>query len=246
VQQFGESSFLGEVWYAEADTPVGPWAYTRKIVTHNKYSFYNPKHHPYFDEDGGRVLFFEGTYTHTFSGSAENATPRYNYNQIMYRLNLDVPRLALPVAVYQIQSKRNGKDYLLRNGVEKTHKWDFVESIPFYAIEPARANNDMVPVYAHKVPGKNGRMLSLTIDKFNPSAKALFYALPPANLANENSCIVSLYEYHHADTGRHLYSTEPQLNKKDWIRMENPLCRVWKTLPETLLLDSKAKPTVRQ
>jgi len=41
VQQFGESSYLGEVWYAEADTPVGPWAYARKIVTHNKYSFYN-------------------------------------------------------------------------------------------------------------------------------------------------------------------------------------------------------------
>jgi len=88
VQQFGKTSFLGELWYAEADTPVGPWAYARKIATHNKYSFYNPKHHPYFDKDGGRVIFFEGTYSHTFSGSAENATPRYDYNQIMYRLNL--------------------------------------------------------------------------------------------------------------------------------------------------------------
>ncbi len=39
VQQFGESSHLGEVWYAEADTPLGPWAYARKIVTHNKYTF---------------------------------------------------------------------------------------------------------------------------------------------------------------------------------------------------------------
>jgi len=74
VQQFGESSFLGEVWYAEADTPVGPWAYTRKIVTHNKYSFYNPKQHTFFDKDGGRTVFFEGTYTHTFSGSAETCS----------------------------------------------------------------------------------------------------------------------------------------------------------------------------
>ena len=97
VQQFGEPSFLGEVWYAEADTPVGPWAYTRKIATHNKYSFYNSKHHPLFDEDGGRVLFFEGTYSFTFSGTAENATPRYDYNQIMYRLSLDDSRLILPV-----------------------------------------------------------------------------------------------------------------------------------------------------
>lgn len=161
----------------------------------------------------------------------------------MYRLNLDDPRLALPVAVYQIRDKQGGTDYLLRDELEKAGKWDLVESIPFYAIEPARANNDMVPVYAHKVPGKNGRMLSLTIDKFNPSAKALFYALPVSHLANENSFIVSLYEYQHADTGRCLYSTEPQLSKKGWIRRKNPLCRVWKTLPETLLMDSKAKPT---
>ena len=37
-----------------------------KIVTHDKYSFYNPKQHPYFDQEGGRIIYFEGTYTHTF------------------------------------------------------------------------------------------------------------------------------------------------------------------------------------
>src|SRR6185436_14141225 len=86
VQTFG-SSMLGEVWYAEADTPLGPWVYARKVVTHEKYSFYNPKQHPFFTNDGGRVLFFEGTYTHTFSGNSD-ATPRYDYNQVMYRLDL--------------------------------------------------------------------------------------------------------------------------------------------------------------
>jgi hypothetical protein len=255
VQQFGESSFLGEVWYAEADTPVGPWAYTRKIVTHNKYSFYNPKQHPYFDQAGGRVIFFEGTYSYSFSGSAENATPRYDYNQIMYRLNLDDPRLALPVAVYQIRDGQDGKDYLLRDGVEKASKWDLVESIPFYAIEPARAEGlrrsgfdphakadaNLVPVYAAKVPIKNGHAISLTTKPPNASAGPLFYALPPTDLPNEDSCIVPLYEYCYADTGQHIYSTEPELREKGWIRAENPLCRVWKT-PETFLLDSKAKP----
>ena len=34
VQQGGTTSYLGEVWYAEADTPVGPWRYARKVVTH--------------------------------------------------------------------------------------------------------------------------------------------------------------------------------------------------------------------
>ena len=244
VQQFGEPSFLGEVWYAEADKPVGPWAYARKIVTHKKYSFYNPKQHPFFDQDGGRVLFFEGTYSHTFSGSAEDATPRYDYNQIMYRLNVDDPRLALPVAVYQIRDKQDGRDYLLRDAVEKAGKWDFVELIPFYAIEPARAHNKLVPVYADKVPDKNGQVRSLTVKNPNPSANPLFYALPPTDLAKENSCIVSLYEYYHADTGQRLYCIEARLGKKGWIRTESPLCCVWKTPSETLLLDSDAKAAI--
>src|SRR5204863_5688120 len=97
----GGSSLLGEVRYAEADTPVGPWAYAVKVVTHDRYSFYNPKQHPMFDKEGGRVIFFEGTYTHTFSGNPD-ATPRYDYNQVMYRLDLGDARLALPVPVYDL------------------------------------------------------------------------------------------------------------------------------------------------
>ena len=69
VQTFG-NSFLGEVWYAEAATPLGPWTTAVKIVTHDKYSFYNPKQHPYFDELGGRVIYFEGTYSHTFRATS--------------------------------------------------------------------------------------------------------------------------------------------------------------------------------
>ena len=242
VQQFGESSFLGEVWYAEADTPVGPWAYARKIATHNKYSFYNPKHHPYFDKDGGRVIFFEGTYSHTFSGSAENATPRYDYNQIMYRLNLDDPRLALPVAVYHLRDKQGRRDYLLRDGVEKAGKWNLVESIPFYAVEAERASTDFVPIYAQKIPAKNRQTICLTASRPDPSVSPLFYAMPQGGPANKNSCIVFLYEYRHTDTGQRLYSTKPQLQEEGWIRVENPLCRVWKAPPHPHLLDSKAKP----
>jgi len=242
VQQFGESSFLGEVWYAEADTPVGPWAYAGKIATHNKYSFYNPKQHPFFDKDDGRILFFEGTYSFTFSGTAENATPRYDYNQIMYRLNLADPRLILPVAVYQIRDKEGKTDYLLREGVEKAGKWDFIESIPFYAIEPDRANKELIPVYTHTIMGKKDQITSLALKSPNPSAKPLFYALPPTDTGKENSSVVSLYEYRHTDTQQRLYSIQARLDKKGWIRTEKPLCRVWKTPPDPLLLDSKAKP----
>ena len=96
VQTGGKSSFLGEVWYSEADSPIGPWRWARKIVTHNKYTFYNPVHHTFFDQQNGRIIYFEGTYANTFSGNP-SFTPRYDYNQIMYRLDLANPRLSRPL-----------------------------------------------------------------------------------------------------------------------------------------------------
>lgn len=91
VQEFG-TSYLGEVWYSEADEPTGPWRHAVKIVTHDRYSFYNPAHHPFLDQEGGRFIYFEGTYTADFSGNPVH-TPRYDYNGVMYRLDLQDPRL---------------------------------------------------------------------------------------------------------------------------------------------------------
>ena len=84
----GKSSLLGEVWYAEAEHPTGPFRTAVKIVTHEKQSFYNVCHHSFLDRDGGRFIHFEGTYTSDFSGNPDR-TPRYDYNQILYRLDLD-------------------------------------------------------------------------------------------------------------------------------------------------------------
>jgi hypothetical protein len=88
----GDSSYLGEIYYADAAQPEGPWRKATKIVTHDRYSFYNPKQHPYLSEGDGRYLYFEGTYSMTFSGNAD-ATPLYDYNQIMYRLDLSDRRI---------------------------------------------------------------------------------------------------------------------------------------------------------
>ncbi len=74
------------------DATDGTVASAVRIVTHDQYSFYNPVHHSFFDRDGGREIYFEGTYTKMFSGR-EVATPRYEYNQIMYRLDLADPKL---------------------------------------------------------------------------------------------------------------------------------------------------------
>lgn len=92
TQREARESALGEIIYAEATSALGPWQRTVKIVTHDRYTFYNPVHHPFLDEAGGRIIYFEGTYTAEFSGNT-HLTPRYNYNQILYRLDLADPRL---------------------------------------------------------------------------------------------------------------------------------------------------------
>jgi hypothetical protein len=93
MQAFGKPSAFGELWYAEADSPTGPWGRAVKVLSHKNYTFYNPRLHPEFTPDNSPVLLFEGTYTQQFADRPE-ATPRYDYNQILYRLDLDDAQLA--------------------------------------------------------------------------------------------------------------------------------------------------------
>lgn len=88
TQLGGKPSFLGEIWYAEADAPSGPWGHAQKVVTHNNYTFYNPRLHPEFTPADSPLVLFEATYTRAFANQAE-ATPRHDYNQVLYRLDLD-------------------------------------------------------------------------------------------------------------------------------------------------------------
>ena len=92
MEKFGKPSVFGELWYAEADEPTGPWGTAVKVLSHENYTFYNPRLHPEFTPAGSPVLFFEGTYTKEFARQA-HPTPRYDYNQILYRLDLDDPGL---------------------------------------------------------------------------------------------------------------------------------------------------------
>ena len=92
-QKFGRPSAFGELWYAEADAPTGPWGKAVKVVSHNNYTFYNPMLHPDLVPDGAKFVLFDGTYTAEFADHPV-PTPRYNYNQVLYRLDLDDPALA--------------------------------------------------------------------------------------------------------------------------------------------------------
>jgi hypothetical protein len=90
--QEGGTSFLGEIWFAAAPSPTGPWKRAIKIATHPDYSLYNPSQNPFFDQQGGRIIYFQGTYSVTFSGNT-HPVPRYDYNQLMYQLDLSDHRL---------------------------------------------------------------------------------------------------------------------------------------------------------
>ena len=92
MEKFGKPSAFGELWYAETDAPTGPWGTAVKVVSHDNYTFYNPRLHPEFSEAGSAALYFEGTYTKEFAQHAA-PTPRYDYNQVLYRLDLDDPGL---------------------------------------------------------------------------------------------------------------------------------------------------------
>jgi hypothetical protein len=83
---------FGDVYYAEAPEPEGPYGRAVKIIHHDNYNFYNVATHVFFNQEDGRVIYLEGTYTDAFMRVPER-TPRYNYNQVMYRLRLDDPRL---------------------------------------------------------------------------------------------------------------------------------------------------------
>ena len=92
MEVFGKPSAFGELWYAEAETPLGLWGKAVKVLSHENYTFYNPRLHPEFTPTNSPVLLFEGTYTMQFADKPA-PTPRYDYNQILYRLDLDDPAL---------------------------------------------------------------------------------------------------------------------------------------------------------
>jgi hypothetical protein len=168
----GKPSHLGEVWYSEADDPTGPWRYAVKVATHDRMSFYNPKQHPYFAKADGKVIYFEGTYTHDFSGNPD-VTPRYEYNQMMYRLDLSDPRTTLPRPV-------PGTDFLaLDREIPGTVRLATDPPV-FVMTEGKDAAAANVPVYEFTArDGKKTYGIAEKLDGYERAAKAVGWAWRP-------------------------------------------------------------------
>jgi hypothetical protein len=170
---------VGEIWYAEGDTPLGPWVYSTRVVTHDRYDFYLPVQHPFFAQENGRLIYFEATYTDFFSNTPVK-TPRYDYNQIMYRLALDDPRLFLPAPVYRVVESDGFTRYRLREDVESRNEWHNIRDVSFFAMPPDRRHEGLIPVFA--MSGESGAVLTLEPPKGTTIPQPLFYALPSKHL----------------------------------------------------------------
>ncbi|HMI90234.1 MAG TPA: hypothetical protein VK509_02670, partial [Polyangiales bacterium] len=217
----GTSSHMGEIWYAEGDTPMGPWVYTRKVVTHDDYTFYNPRQHPFFDQQGGRRIYFEGTYVTTFASAAAEPTPRYDYNQVMYRLDLDDPRLVLPVPIYQ----RGTAPFELVTKQALSPE-DPALRPAFFA--PDRPAPGLIAL-AWSGAACNPRTL-LASEPADAATPAAFYALPSSTAPSELPAGAQpLYAYRAgtgAGAGQLAYATESAA-PADYGRDGDPLAYVW-------------------
>ncbi|MGH0034032.1 MAG: SGNH/GDSL hydrolase family protein [Myxococcota bacterium] len=233
-------SALGETWYAEADTIVGPWVYSRKVVTQDAYNFYQPAHFPEFDADGGREIFFMGTYTQVLAGKGE-PTPHYEYNQMMYKLALDDDRLILPVPVYDV----SGCSYTSCGAAPGEPAGDFVTKP---GVHPLLAGPPPLTFFAEDRLASEARTparvaLSWSSKQADrqllagtaPAGEALFYGIqadaysdapgapnpPPADH-------IGLYAWTRDSDGVVAYGVEGGFDATGYTRAATPLAWVWR------------------
>ena len=224
VLEVGGSSALGEVWYIEGDTPLGPFVFAQKIVTHNNYSFYNVLQHPYFAKRGGQDIFFEGTYTYTFSHPLNlHPTPRYDYNQIMYKLDLDDVRLRLPVPIYRyLDPKPRYRDHAAIPATVTQRERAF--------LAPDRPRPGTIAIHEAIDPETGGAILTRTDYDLLTGEKlpVAFHALAPGT-GQAPPLTTPLYEYTSVETGERLYAIRPPKDITRYQMTPDPVCVVWRS-----------------
>ncbi len=247
--RFMGTIFIVEMWYAEADTPLGPWVYLRKIVQQDMPSpanvLYLPRHHPYFDD--GSLVYVEGT----FVGTEKELSPRYSYNQLMFALDLDDSRLALPVPVYVRGVDPVSADFVTKRGLRPS---DPDLPAPFMALDRPRPTLATASVLGRETIGyPDPPTLPASVPVFwsgarcaaarlevggQPATPPLFHALPAGTqnpltaLENDAPVYVPLYEHLDPASGRRAYATEAKLAG---FPNATEIARVWTNPIEVIL-----------
>ncbi len=223
---------LGEIWYFEGDTALGPWVYGQKIVTHailhddpkhnEYYSFYLPAQYPKFDKEQGKIIYFAGTFTSEFSGMKVNI-PRYDYNGIMYSLDLSDPRLYLPVPVYSMLGKNGKIQFRTKTAIKD---YTLIHDVPFFA--PDRPRKGTIGVYETLNDKIDSIQLTLSPTS-STNHKFIFYGVSPSAFTEsmDKNALIPLYEYVHKESQKRYYSihnTPPD----GYESLPAPLVYVWK------------------
>ena len=108
TENFG-TSLLGEVWYAEAESPTGPWVWTREDRHARRVQLLQSRSSiPISTKKAAVDLLRRHLHAHVLR--QPRATPRYDYNQIMYKLDLADPRMNLPSVV--VGGEEGGSSFL--------------------------------------------------------------------------------------------------------------------------------------
>ncbi|MGH2690321.1 MAG: thrombospondin type 3 repeat-containing protein, partial [Actinomycetota bacterium] len=214
--------------YAEADTPMGPWVYARRVAEHGSKRLYQPRMHPFLSREGGRILFFDGTYT-------DPAVPRYDYNQLRHRLDLADPRLVMPVPIYDLQppavSLVSGGigvgEFVTRQGLRPSTP----DAVPaLYAHDRATTPEGTaggVPV--HWSGARCAGAVLLAGQDPAPLGPPVFYGVDAAEPGGDP--YLTLYRHIHA-TGVEIYNTAAA---SDGFATSEAMAKVWRS-PTTVKL----------
>ena len=181
----------------------------QKVISHGGYTFYNPCY--FFEKQDGQAIYVEGTVT-AWMGN-RTPIPRYNYNQMMYKLELGDPKLILPVPVYEL-ARRAG--YVTRQDLPADHKGPLLPA--FFA--PDRPRPDTIAIYRH-IDGGSTRLSTQPM----PGSRLAFYA-ESATAAKHSPWTLPLHEYRHPTNGTCRYSVKTDLGPA-LQRSANPICHVW-------------------
>ncbi len=212
----GGTGSMGDIYAAVGDTPLGPWGYAQRVASFSWMSFYNPCEDWFFNQHHGRKVFFEATYSSMFSPS-HTPTPRYNYNQLMYSLNLANPRLLLPAPIYGTGPANSAAELKPANrlGHSRPGRW-----IAFFALSQARPGWQAIYATASAGPGSR-----LTRRVPGSHSRPMFYACP-IRASHAPPGLVAL-ERLVGPGGKYVYTTSRMLKIPGYRCSGNPLCRVW-------------------
>ena len=189
-----EGTILGEVWYTEADTPVGPWVYGACESLRTTTTAFTIRDIIRFLTRRGGVHFFEGSFATIYS-KAVDKTPRYDYDQLMSGSSMGDPQNGDSIRhVRDLDRQRSafrdrpgaGSRSFLASSVLCIRR-SCQRSTPVYEVIDERRR-----------PGGGSE---------NGGEKSpVFYALPP-DAAKPPATARPLFEYVNLRIGQRLYST---------------------------------------